>query len=162
MYEKCIQCDKLFENQFNLKQHKERVHEYGEIFYLYPCEDCGFRSTDVLSIRAHIKEQQNHLSKVCVSFEKFRFAQLPEVSKRRDARKQNFEDLVIDENGYIEVEEDGIDVSPVPDRKSNKIKITTVVPPPQGFPLGGGGGEEGGHSASSDLFPPPFCDLYPP
>ena len=34
VYEKCIQCDKLFENEFDLKQHKERVHEYGEIFDL--------------------------------------------------------------------------------------------------------------------------------
>ena len=106
-----------------------------EKFYRF--EDCGFRGTDVLSIRAHIKEQHNYLSKVCLSLEEFGIAQLPEVSKWR---KQNFEDLVIDENGDIEVEEnvdenfnlsnDDIDVSPVPGRKSIKRKITTVVSPP--------------------------------
>ena len=60
VYEKCIQCENLFENEFDLKQHKERVHEYGEIFDLYPCEDCGFRGTYVLSIRAHTKEHHNN------------------------------------------------------------------------------------------------------
>ena len=138
VYDKCIQCDKLFENEFDLKQHKEKVHEYGEIFDLYWCEDFGFRGTYVLSIRAHIKEQHNNLSKVCVSLEDFGIVQLPEVSKRR---KQNFEDFVIDENGDIEVEEgvdenfklsnDDIVVSPVPGRKSIKRKITTVVSPPK-------------------------------
>ena len=95
----------------------------------------------MLSIQAHIKERHKNLSNVCVSLEEFGITQLPEYSKWR---KQNFEELVIDENGDIEVEEnvdenfdlsnDDIDVSPVRGRKSNRIKITTVVsprPPPK-------------------------------
>ena len=138
MYEKCFQCETIFENEFDLKKHKERVHEYGEIFDLYPCEECGFRGTDVLSIQAHIKERHKNLSNVCESLEEFGIEQLPVYSKRR---KQKFEELVIDENGDIEVgkdvdenfnlSNDDIDVSPVLGSKSTKRKITSVVSPPQ-------------------------------
>ena len=37
--------------------HKERVHEYGENFELYPCEECGFRSGNILLLKEHIKEE---------------------------------------------------------------------------------------------------------
>ena len=50
----------------------------------------------MLSIQAHIKERHTNLSNFCVSLEEFGITQLPEYSKRR---KQNFEELVIDENG---------------------------------------------------------------
>ena len=54
--ETCVQCSNLFENELDLKQHKERVHEYGEVYELYPCEDFGFRGTDVSSLRKYIEE----------------------------------------------------------------------------------------------------------
>ena len=92
----------------------------------------------MLSIQAHIKERHENLSNVCVSLKEFGITQLPEYSKRC---KQNFKELVIDENGDIEVEEDvdenfnlsndDIDVSHVPGRKSIERKITTVVSPPK-------------------------------
>ena len=45
------------ENELYLEQHKEHVHEYGEMYELYPCDECGIRGTDVTSIRKHIEEE---------------------------------------------------------------------------------------------------------
>ena len=30
--------------------HEERLHEYGEGFELYPCKQCGFRGSDIVSL----------------------------------------------------------------------------------------------------------------
>jgi uncharacterized C2H2 Zn-finger protein len=56
IYEKCKQCGKLFENELDLFNHETRVHEYGETFDIYPCEECGFRGTDLGAIKTHIAE----------------------------------------------------------------------------------------------------------
>ena len=45
------------ENELYLEQHKEHVHEYEEMYELYPCDECGIRGTDVTSIRNHIEEE---------------------------------------------------------------------------------------------------------
>ena len=38
------------------ENHKERVHGYGEDCQLYPCEECGFRSSDNLSLKKHVED----------------------------------------------------------------------------------------------------------
>ena len=43
VYETCKQCGKIFENKLDLPNHIERVHEYGENFEIYPCEECGYK-----------------------------------------------------------------------------------------------------------------------
>ena len=52
IYEICSQCGKILENELDLENHKERVHENGE--QLYPCEECGFRGSDMKEIKDHI------------------------------------------------------------------------------------------------------------
>ena len=48
-YVACNECDGRFQNEKDLLHHKERVHTYGETCTIYPCEECGFQGTDVLS-----------------------------------------------------------------------------------------------------------------
>ena len=40
--------------------HEERVHVFGEIFVLYPCEECGYSGTDVMSFKTHIEQQHGN------------------------------------------------------------------------------------------------------
>ena len=103
----CNQCEKIFENELDAANHELRVHDYGETFDLYPCEECGFRGTDVNEIRNHIKERHTNESNVeCDTLEELGIFKLPEVSKRI---KQNFEGLNINEHGDILVDEDDKD-----------------------------------------------------
>ena len=98
LYDTCLQCGKLFANELDVKNHIERVHEYGELFQLYPCEECGMRASDLNEIRQHIKEE--HCGEI--SLESMGIEQLPTVTKRR---KQHFSGLVIDEFGTIDADE---------------------------------------------------------
>ena len=50
--ETCSQCGNIFENKLDLENNK--VHEYGELFQLYPCAECGFRGIDMKEIKDHI------------------------------------------------------------------------------------------------------------
>ena len=101
IHETCGQCGKLFENELDVKNHEERVHMYGELFQLYPCEECGFRAADIKELREHTDE--SHQKGEDISMESLGITQLPIVSKRR---KQNFRDLQIDVDGQIAVEDD--------------------------------------------------------
>ena len=56
IWETCKTCGKVFENELDLKNHMERVHVYGELFQLYPCEECGFRASDLTELRIHHAE----------------------------------------------------------------------------------------------------------
>ena len=78
-----------------------RVHEYGEQFALYPCEECGYRSTDLRELKNHIDEEYTDDS--FNSLQNLGINQLPVVSKRR---RHDFEDLAIDKEGNINIEED--------------------------------------------------------
>ena len=80
---------------------KTRVHEYGEQFALYPCEECGFRGTDVRELKNHINEE--HTADSSNSLQSLGIYQLPVVSKRRH---HDFGDLAIDEEGNINIEDD--------------------------------------------------------
>ena len=99
IYETCSECNKKFANELDVQNHMTRVHEYGEPFALYPCEDCGFRATDLMEIRHHI-ESEHKKNKSLQSLGK---SQLPVVSKRR---KHQFNELEIDEDGNINSEEE--------------------------------------------------------
>ena len=88
IYETCQQCGKIFENELDLANHVERVHEYGETFEIYPCEECGFRGTDIKSIRIHIANSHENTSSASESLEDLGIVKLPVVTKRR---KQNLE-----------------------------------------------------------------------
>ena len=105
--EECKQCGKLFENELDLANHVERVHEYGEIFEIYPCEECGFRGTDLREIKSHIEDEhganKSESSSLHCSLEEIGIFRLPEITERR---KQNFEGLNIDADGDIEVDDD--------------------------------------------------------
>ena len=113
--ETCNQCEKLFENELDLKNHVVRVHEYGESFEIYPCEECGYRGQDLNQIRSHVKEVHNAPTINTASetesdsdfesdsLEDLGITKLPEVTGRR---KQNLSDLVIDANGFIDVEDE--------------------------------------------------------
>ena len=112
IYETCRQCDKVFENELDLANHEERVHEYGEMFELYPCEECGFRGTDLLAIKSHISEVHRGELNPSVSLssdteasslEDLGIKKLPVITQRR---KQNLKDLNIDDNGDILLEDD--------------------------------------------------------
>ena len=43
-------------NDKDLLNHKERVHAYGEICNLYPCEECGFQGSDIITLKKHIED----------------------------------------------------------------------------------------------------------
>ena len=101
IYEICGQCGKVFENELDLQNHEERVHVYGELFQLYPCEECGFRASDKKEIKDHIEE--SHQEGAEYSMESLGIPQLPLVGKRRE---QNFCDLQIDTDGMIAIEDE--------------------------------------------------------
>ena len=56
-YVTCNDFDSVFQNEQDLLFHKERVHEYGELCQLYPCEHCGFRSGNILDLNNHIETE---------------------------------------------------------------------------------------------------------
>ena len=56
-YVRCNECKKLFYDENDLLYHHERVHEYGEICEIYPCDQCGFSGTGVREIDDH---KQSH------------------------------------------------------------------------------------------------------
>ena len=95
----CSECNKKFANELDVQNHMTRVHEYGEQFALYPCEECGFRATDLMEIRQHIEDEHKKDN----SLQILEMSQLPVVSKRR---KHQFSELEIDEDGNINVEEE--------------------------------------------------------
>ena len=95
----CSECNKKFANELDVQNHMTRVHEYGEQFALYPCEDCGFRATDLMEIRHHIESEHKKDN----SLQSLGISQLPVVSKRR---KHQFNELEIDEDGNINFEEE--------------------------------------------------------
>ena len=92
----------------DLANHKERVHEYGENYEIYPCEDCGYRGDDIVSIRTHIDTNHKNFvigSDSLDSLEDLGIKKLPEITKRR---KQDLRDLVMDENGDLVLDGDKI------------------------------------------------------
>ena len=105
-YVPCKVCDMMFENEADVYLHMERVHEYGEECALYPCEECGYRGQDKLNLDTHIKECHNSTTQSINQsdsiLEEFGIEKLPEYSKRI---RQNFDDLVIDDQGNIEIED---------------------------------------------------------
>ena len=107
-YVPCQVCSMMFENEADVYLHMERVHEYGEECALYPCEECGYRGQDKLTLNNHIRECHNHNSLMQSTIlsdntlEEFGVKPLPKISKRI---QQNFDDLLIDDEGNIEVEE---------------------------------------------------------
>ena len=119
------------------KNHEERFHEYGESFELYPCEQCGFKGSTIVSIRRHISEIHDSIETNCVSLEELGISRIPEVTTRR---KHNFSDLIINDDGDIDVDDEETDenfnlssedvnLNESPIRKSSKRKITSVVSP---------------------------------
>ena len=56
----CTVCEKKFENESDMTFHRVRVHEYGEICQLYPCEECGFSGGDVQSLKDHIENEHSN------------------------------------------------------------------------------------------------------
>ena len=79
---------------------------YGEECALYPCEECGVRGQDKLNLNIHVKECHNSttqsINQADSTLEEFGIEKLPEYSKRI---RQNFDDLVIDDQGNIEIED---------------------------------------------------------
>ena len=78
----------MFENEADVYLHMERVHEYGEECALYPCEECGYRGQDKLTLNNHIRECHNHNSLMQSTIlsdnmlEEFGVKTLPKISKR--------------------------------------------------------------------------------
>ena len=85
-----------------MKYHEERVHDFGEICVIYPCEECGFQGQDLDSLENHIDSFHGRGE----SLEELGIRRLPEYSKRI---QQNFEDLLIDDDGNIECDDSGSD-----------------------------------------------------
>ena len=54
---KCKECNKLFYYEADIETHTTRVHEFGEYWNPYPCEECGFNGSNVIENKEH---QQNH------------------------------------------------------------------------------------------------------
>ena len=55
-YVTCTECDGKFDNEMDMKYHKQRVHEFGETCSMYPCEECGFQGTDKIQLKTHVEE----------------------------------------------------------------------------------------------------------
>ena len=102
----------MFGNEADVYLHMERVHEYGEECALYPCEECGYRGQHKLNLDTHIKECHNLITQSInqsdSTFEEFGIEKLPDYSKRI---RQNFDDLIIDDQGNIEVEDSDTEYS---------------------------------------------------
>ena len=58
-YVPCKLCDKVFYNETDSENHRSRVHDFGEYFNLYPCDECGFRAGDVKESLEHRKNHRN-------------------------------------------------------------------------------------------------------
>ena len=107
-YVPCNVCDMHFDNEADVSFHMIRVHEYGEECALYPCEECGYRGQDRISLNNHIQEEHSEVTVESVrdslmnTLEEYGIRRLPEISKRI---KQNFDGLVIDDDGNIELED---------------------------------------------------------
>ena len=54
---KCKECNKLFYYESDIETHVTTVHKFGEYWNPYPCEECGFKGSNVVDIEEH---QQNH------------------------------------------------------------------------------------------------------
>ena len=88
IWETCKTCGQVFENELDLKNHMERVHVYGELFQLYPCEECGFRASDLTELQIHhaeghpADESISSISEDDLSLEDLGITKLPIVGKR--------------------------------------------------------------------------------
>ena len=78
IHETCGQCGKFFQNELDVKNLDERVHIYRELFQLYPCEECGFRVSDIKELRKHI--ENSHQERDDSSMESLGITQIPIVS----------------------------------------------------------------------------------
>ena len=47
---KCKECDKILYSESHVETHATRVHKFGEYWNPYPCEECGFKGSDVMKI----------------------------------------------------------------------------------------------------------------
>ena len=77
--------EKIFENELDLSNHIERVHVHGDTFAIYPCEECGFRGTDLQEIRIHISETHRNdstLSNEANSLRDLGIESLPMITQR--------------------------------------------------------------------------------
>ena len=81
VYPTCPQCDKVFHNELDMKNHIEKVHKYGEMFLLYPCEECGFRGGDMRELASHM--DQGHKSETECCKESLGISQRPVYTKRK-------------------------------------------------------------------------------
>ena len=99
MFVHCKICNKKFHNEYDVSHHQVRVHEYGELCEMYPCEDCGYSAQDLVALDKHRSEHHGPSS---TSMEELGITKLPEYSKRI---KQNFNGLIMDSNGVVEAEE---------------------------------------------------------
>ena len=108
MYISCNLCQGKFQNESDMNHHQVRVHEYGEICEMYPCEDCCFKGQDMKALLVHKNEYHGHSTVddssdgTSITLEEIGIEKLPEFSKRI---KQNFNGLVIDADGQVEIEE---------------------------------------------------------
>ena len=89
-------CPKLFQTESDCKAHNIRVGEYGDMFQLYHCEFFGYSGNDISLIKLHINEEHSDLNE---SIKWLGIKKLPEITERR---KQNFDGLQVNEEGYIE------------------------------------------------------------
>ena len=70
------------------------IHIVCKSIYLYPCEECGYRGQDKLTLNNHIREYQNHNSLLQstilsdTTLEEFGVKTLQKISKRI---QQNFD-----------------------------------------------------------------------
>ena len=74
----------MFENEADVYLHMERVHEYGEECALYPCEECGQRGQDKLSLNNHIRENHALIQSTILSdttLEEFAIKPLPKYNR---------------------------------------------------------------------------------
>ena len=98
----CKICALKFQNEADMEHHALRFHEYGECCEFYPCEKCG--GTDIDAIHSHIQNFHGSSEQTTndITLEETDIEAIPVCSKRK---KQNFDDLFMDDEGYIDVEE---------------------------------------------------------
>ena len=108
----------LFKTEADLKFHQSKVHDYGEMCSIYPCDKCGYQGQDLASLERHMNE-----SHVLTDLEELGIVKLLVYSRKI---KQTFARLNMDEEGSLDIEEsedefsiDEIFVEDEPQKKSS-------------------------------------------
>lgn len=79
----CSHCDGIFKSKDDLQHHTLRVHEFGESFRIYPCEDCCFRGQDMKELEDHVSAHHQTQMDESLTLEELGIPPLPLIMPRK-------------------------------------------------------------------------------